>query len=311
MKRLYCNLFGIIALVVLICSIIELMSMKGYSRNIIAQLTDSEDYFINNGPDMINPIIRNAQKDDGTTTLILGDSVAHQLFDDLEEFNPCISILPSNAGVTMAGQYVIAKEYLEHHLYVTDIYLFVLPESIGRTFDTQWGYQYAVLPFIETDTLGDFDDNTIEIMKDTYGSLFMNKKIATAVDKSGINRKLYLNYIREKGIGHNPTNYYELADQYLVKLNDLCSEEGVKFHLISCPVSETKREQVALYNSDYRDSETYKVFPEYFNDVLFYPAECFGDNTHFSEQYRTREYLNSVIKDMLDGIELINVLQFE
>ena len=311
MKRLYSNLFGIIILVVLLCIGLDILSMRGYTRDIIAGLTDSDEYFVNNGPEMINPIIRDAQREDGTTTLVLGDSVAHQLFDDLDELNSDISILPSNAGVTMAGQYVIAKEYMEHHPEATDIYLFVLPEYLGRTFDTQWGYQYAVLPFIETDTLGDFDDNTIRIMKDTYGSLFMNKKIATAVDRSGINRKLYLNYIREQGNGYDPADYYELADQYLVKLNDLCSEKSVEFHLISCPVSETKKEQVAVYDEGYRDSETYKIFPKYFDDVLFYPAECFGDDTHFSEQYKNREYLNSVIVDMLDGTELLNMLQFE
>ena len=115
MKRLYCNLFGIIALVVLICVGIDLLSMRGYTRDLIARLTDSEEYFENNGPEIINPIIRKAQIEDGTTVLILGDSVAHQIFDGLSDANEDVAILPSNAAVTMAGQYVIAKEYLDHH----------------------------------------------------------------------------------------------------------------------------------------------------------------------------------------------------
>ena len=311
MKRLYCNLFGMIALVVLICVGIDLLSMRGYTRDLIARLTDSEEYFENNGPEIINPIIRKAQIEDGTTVLILGDSVAHQIFDGLSDANEDVAILPSNAAVTIAGQYVIAKEYLDHHPDATDIYLCVLPESLGRTFDTQWGYQYAVLPFIETDTLDDFDDNTIQIMNDTYGGLFMNKRIATAVDSSGINRKLYLNYIREQGDGYTPEDFYELSDQYLVKLADLCKESGVKFHLIPCPVSEAKREQVAEYEADYEDSKTAQVFPAFYRKVIYYPEEYFGDEIHFSEQYRSRKFLNSVIVDMIDDTELLKMLRIQ
>ena len=311
MKRLYSNLFSIIVIIMLVCVGMDLLSMRGYTRDILAKLTDSDDYFINNGPEMINPIIRKAQKEDGTTILILGDSVAHQIFNGLVDSNTDISILPSNAGVTMAGQYVIAKEYLEHHPNATDIFLFVLPESIGRTFDTQWGYQYAVLPFIETDILGDFDENTIQIMKDTYGDVFMNKTVATAVDRSAINRKLYLNYIREQGDGYVPESYYELADQYLTKLMEVCKQKGAELHLCSCPVSEVKKVQISEYEKEYYNSATYRTFPEYFEKVSFYPEDCFGDGTHFSEQYKTREFLDSVILDIADGTILLNVLQFE
>ena len=309
MKKFYRNLFFLVLIVAVIFAALDFLSTRGYTREIFAKLTDSEEYFVNNGPDTVNPIIRKVQKEDGTKVLILGDSVASQLFNDLSDNNPDILILPGNAGVTIAGQYVIAKEYLEHHPDATDIYLFVLPESLGRTFDTKWGYQYAVLPFVETDTLGDFDDNTVQIMEKTYGSLFLNKTVATLVDQSGINRKLYLNYLRDRSEGYIPENYYEIADQYLVKLEMLCREKGVKLSLIPCPVSEVKREQIAALESDYKDTATYRIFPQYYHMISYYPAECFGDDTHFSKEYRSREYLDSVIIDMLDGTELLNMLK--
>ena len=130
MRKLYCNLAGLILLIVVIVIGIDVLSLRGYTRELIAQLTDSGDYFANNGPEFINPIIRKARKDDGTTKLLLGDSFAYQVFYHLEEYNPDFSFLTSNGAVTMAGQYSIAKEYLENHPDATDVYLLVLPESI-------------------------------------------------------------------------------------------------------------------------------------------------------------------------------------
>lgn len=296
MKRLYGNLFSLILLVAIICILLDYMSIRGYTRDILARLTDSEEYFVNNGPDTINPIIRKAQEDDGTTKLIIGDSVANQMFSDLQDNNPDYAILPGNAGVTMAGQYVIAKEYIDNHPGVTDVYLFTLPESLGRTFDTQWGYQYAVLPFIETHTLGNFDDNTVRIMEDTYGKIFMNEKVAFAVDKSGINRKLYFNYLRDKSDGYELTYYYELADQYLCKLNDYCKERNINFYLYPCPVSEAKREMVREYEETYKDSDLYALFPDYYEKIYYYPAEMSGDDTHMKSD-DGRVFIGKVMKE--------------
>lgn len=309
-KRLYKNLFGIIAIVIVSILSLDLLSLRGYTRELIAQLTDSDDYFANNGPDFINPLIRQAQKDDGTTALILGDSFAYQVFIHLKDYNPEISFLMSNGAVTMAGQYVIAKEYLDNHPEATDVYLLVLPESIGRTFDTKWGYQYAVLPFIETHTLADFNEETVQIMKDTYGELFMNETIATLVDKSGINRKLYLNYMREKTDGYKLSYYYELSDIYLMKLIDLCNSKNVNLYFYPCPVSEAKRDEVTTYEASYEESETYKINPDYFDMIYYYPAEWSEDNTHLEYEYRSPEYVDTILMELLKGSPLLEALKF-
>lgn len=310
MGKIYRNLFCIITIVLILCVGIDFLSTRGYAREIIAQLTDSDDYFANNGPEFINPIIRQAQKDDGTTKLLLGDSFTYQTFIHLKDYNPDISFLMSNGAVTIAGQYVIAKEYLDNHPEATDVYLLVLPESIGRTFDTKWGYQYAVLPFIETHTLADFNEETVQIMKDTYGELFMNETIATLVDKSGINRKLYLNYMREKTDGYKLSYYYELSDIYLTKLIDLCNSKNVNLYFYPCPVSEAKRDEVTTYEASYEESDTYKINPDYFDMIYYYPAEWSEDNTHLEYEYRAPEYVDAILMKLLEGCPLLEVLKF-
>ena len=285
--------------------------MRGYTRELIAQLTDSDDYFANNGPDFINPIIYKAQTDDGTTKLLLGDSFAYQVFYHLQQYNSDFSFLASNGAVTMAGQYVIAKEYLDNHPEATDVYLIVLPESIGRTLDTKWGYQYAVLPFVETNTLDEFDDNTVQIMKDVYGEFFLKEKIALAVDRSGINRKLYLNYKRNQTEGYVLKDYYELADQYICKLANLCAERDVNFYFYPCPLSEAKREQVSEYESIYSRSELCKIIPDYYDMIYYYPKAWSEDNTHLEYEYRAPEYVDPILKEAFADTPFLDVLKFE
>ncbi len=75
------------------------------------------------------------------------------MFRRLQKYNEDISIIGSNGAITLAGQYILAEEYLRNHPDATDLYLILLPESLTRTFDTSYGYQYAVMSFAETGTL--------------------------------------------------------------------------------------------------------------------------------------------------------------
>ena len=275
----------------------------------MAQLTDSDEY-LNMGPDDIVPIILHAQKNDDTTKLILGDSFADQTLGGLQEYNPDFAIMTSNGAITMSGQYVIAKEYLESHPDATDIYLFVLPESLGRTYDTEWGYPYAVLPFIVTNTISDFEDSTIQIMKATYGEFYMNEKIASLVDKSGINRKLCLNRMREKSEGYKISYFYEISDIYLTKLSKMCEDKGVAFHFYPCPVSDGKMDEIAEYERIYGDSKTYNINPNYYDNIHFYPAEWSGDGTHLYTQYRGRDYIYPMYSDILGNDTFMDTFNF-
>ena len=178
--------------------ILDLLSMAGPTRTLLAYLTDSRDYIsVNVGADEIKPYISKTGDPDGTRVLILGDSVCHQLFDGLKENTAGISIAGSNAAITTAGQYILAKNYIEAHPDATDLYLFMRPASLTQSFDTEYGYQYAVMPFAETGLIGMLDDDTLKQMEEVYGKVFMNPTVVRMIDLSGPNRKLYLNLLKK------------------------------------------------------------------------------------------------------------------
>ncbi|MCR5555952.1 MAG: hypothetical protein K6F75_00115 [Butyrivibrio sp.] len=288
---------------------LDFLSTRGYTSPLLAMLTDSEDYGIG-GPEDVVPLINRAHKGDGTTKLILGDSFADQTIGGLQEDNPDYAIMTSNAAVTMAGQYIIAKEYLDSHPDATDVYLFVLPESIGRTYDTEWGYQYAVLPFITTDTISDLENETLGIITNTYGKLYMNKTFATLVEKSLVNRKIALNSLRDRTDGYELSNFYELSDIYLTKLNDLCKDKGVKFHFCPCPVSEEKKEETLELATSFKDSKTYSVNPKFYKRVIYYPADWSGDGAHLKYEYRVKDYVEPLFWGIMQDGEFMQTFNF-
>lgn len=288
------------------------MSMHDPWRIVFARLTDSEEFIsMNVGSDEIIPYIEQVQTKDNTTTLILGDSVCRQMFKGLQQYNEDICIAGSNAAVTMAGQYILAEEYTRNHPDATDIYLIVLPTSLCSTFSTNYGYQYTVMPFAETDTLKLLDNNTLEVMESVYGEFFMNPHIVQLIEKSAINRKLYLNMLKKHSTSYEQKTTFEIADQYIHQIYELCEKNNIEFHLYACPVAESKYQIVKELQDDYDNTWMKTQFPDYFDNILFFPDEQSADGTHFSGEYESQTHCNEKISKIFADTKLLNHLKLE
>ena len=309
MKAFYRKVVIFIIVFSLLCVGVEYVSIKEPGRTFIAKITDSERYIGKTGPDEIIPYIEQVRTEDNTTKLIIGDSVCRQMFKGLEDYNNDISIVGSNGAVTMAGQYILAEQYLEHHPDATDIFLLVIPASLDRSFDTKLGYQYTVLPFVKTDTLKLLDEDTIETMHSVYGKFFMQPQVVNLIERSAINRKIYLNELPKWSEGYSAG--LELSDQYISKIYELCEEHDVQFYMYACPVSEKRREGIENNMDKYEQTKLYEYFPDFFNDLHYFPDEQFGGGSHFVGDYNTQESFNEKIQEMFTGTRLLQVLNVE
>lgn len=148
-------------------------------------------------------------------------------------------------------------------------------------------------------------------MKSTYGRAFWNADVVTGIDLSGVNRKIYLNLLREKTSGYSLRTPFEIADRYVYKIYELCQERGVDFYLYPCPVSETKRGEVDGLTLEFSKSKIYEINPKFLEMVYYYPAEQAGDSIHFSGDYANQQYFNEIIREMFTGERLWEVLNFE
>jgi len=290
---------------------IYLSHLDGW-RDYFTRITNSSDYidpFVN-GADEIKPFILEVQKQDNTETLVIGDSICHQMFDNLRGTNEDITFAGSNAAITMAGQYILVREYLNNHANAKEIYLMVHPTSLKRTFDISYGYQYIIMPFSETNTLNALDEDTINICKEVYGNLFLEPNIVFMINKSGMNRKIYLNMLQKYGKSYEEKIPYEIADQYIRKIYEMCEERRVTLYLLSAPVSDELYLTCKELEKEYQGSWMKMHYPNFFEEIIYYPAEQAEDGFHFSGEYKEQEYLNELIKRIFAGTPLMEKVKF-
>lgn len=298
-------------LIVVFCVIADYMSMHKTWNLVIAQFTNSEEFIADVGTDEIKPYIDKVQEQDDTEILIVGDSVCHQMFSGLQEYNDKICIVGSNGAITMAGQYILVEEYVKNHAAATDVYLMVLPESLSRTYDTMWGYQYAVMPFVQTNTLHLLDENTISGIKSSYGEVSIQPWLVKLVDASAVNRKIYFNLIKIYGKSYKQTSDSELADQYISKMYQLCEENGITLHLYACPVADSRQQEMDVLEVKFADSWLKQYYPDYFENIVYFPDKQAADGIHFSGDYAQQANYNEKIQLMLNKSELLETLVLE
>lgn len=276
----------------------------------VARLTKSSEYAEGNvGAREIIPYIEKVQKKDGSTKLILGDSVCNQILNRFQEGNEAFCISGTNRAVTLAGQYILAEEFVKNHKSVTDIYLVIILDSLTTEFDRQFGYQYVVMPFTETDTIKNLAPSTRSQLRRIYGPLFCWKPVVEVIETSPLNRKLFLNFLTYKDQIFpldSDTAVSEVSYQYLEKIYRLCEENDINLHLIPGPHADTEEQHIRerRIEKELNENGSIKYFGDYFDKIEYYPAELFRDGVHFDENVVGESFFAEIVSDMqISGLQ--------
>lgn len=277
----------------------------------LMNVINASDYEKNEGLREIAPYIEKVQQRDGTTKLIVGDSMCHQMFNGLQKYNSDYTIVGSNGAITLAGQYLLVNEYLKNHENVTDICMFFFPGSLSRSYDTKLGYQYVVMPFGNYNLLTDLEPNTIEDMASVYGEVFLNQKVINWMEKSAVGKKIYYNLLKESGIGYVEKSKLEIANQYVKKIYELCEQNNIRLHFYPSPVAEHNKETINSVENGYYDTWLGECFPDFFEKIYYFPDEQAEDGVHFSGEYAEQKKYNDWIRKICEGSELLNSLKLK
>lgn len=273
---LFCGLF--VLLLFAVCALATVPACKPF----LAEVTNTTDYIENTAVKEILPAIDSVSKKDAKTKLIIGDSVCFRLFDWYREENPEYCIAPTNRGVGMSGQYILAEVFLENHPEATDVYLVITTNTLITGYETIHGYQYAVQPFLERGHLHRLDEETLDEMRSTYGAFVTNDKMLHFVDNSPVLKKAYFNVLNEYFAKNVKMEIPHVVENYIVKMHDLCEEKGVTMHLLPSPIpdSQERKDLEVQLEKLYEETEIYPLFPSYYENLTYYPAEYFSDGIH-------------------------------
>ena len=303
--RIIKRITGFVAGFVLILIVIDALSFTDIGDDIFGRVFFATGYR-NIGSAQICPAIDKAEEQNGYSKIILGDSVCQQIFNGFQDVNEEYLLLGTNQAITIDGQYILARLFLESHPDATDVYLIMLPNAFMSGFDSEMSYSYLIEPFGSKGKLYLLTEQTLKDMTDYYGKFFMQRNVIRFLDGSCINNKIFLfsNQNRIKAIEKNSDRIISLeAEYYLNDLQKICTENNVTLHVLPCPVVDSDENRELVNNLE---KESDQMFDDYFRCVTFYPEEMFPDGVHFGGDYKNIEQYKKCIQDLCDKSEVLD-----
>ena len=153
---------------------LDLLSATERFRGAFAALTDSSGYE-EEAEREVAAYLAKSRTPGSYTKLLVGDSVCAQMTEAFYDCNQQYCLVGNNRALTMAGEYLLVKEFLETHENVSEVWLMAGPDLLQTSIDATYSYSYVVLPFLQADLLDELDEETAEEMEETFGSLFPEK----------------------------------------------------------------------------------------------------------------------------------------
>lgn len=292
MKKLLKKMGIFLSVVIGILGLLIFLSTVPSFTSVMEMLTNSVSYHDMGKAETLG-LWGRAKGQGETTKLILGDSVANQLYE--YRGNEEYYVMTGNMAMTLAWQYIFAKDYLDSHPEATDVYLCTTPDALVRGFETKLTYSYLLIPLVETNNMDALEEKQTRILQKMYGSVFVHPQMVSFIGKSGLNTKLYLNIVdkfyelfpqKKAAVEKTDNPDLELAETYIMKIYEMCKEKNVTLHLIPNPKKDTpeNREHMERIEEQYKHSLLYEINPNYFEQIVYYPEECFKDDLHFKDE---------------------------
>lgn len=228
--------------------------------------------------------------------VLLGDSVANQLFDE-RLYGPYFYDLTVYASAAMVGQYILMKNVLATGPKVDSVVLLYQPRPFMHNLNMKSTYNHFVNPFYTFEYKKNFTGTVYRRLNQhplcRLGLLpaFKVTKFCSWVDYSdGAPIAEYLS---------------EISIEYLRKMMALAAEQNIKLIIHSTPVSK-KTYEVANYDqfrTQIDENGFGQLFEGYFDSILYLDDELFSDGIHFKKEYLD-EYRRRFYQMLLDSMDI-------
>ncbi len=305
MKKLVGKGLIVLLMIIFILGVLVIASANPLFSDKLNLLTDSGGY-ADFGTDEVASVLEIIDNDTEATKLIIGDSVAAQLF--VSQAPQDYLVATGNQAMTFMWQYFFTERFINTHPNADDVYIVVTPDSLTTLWDSALSYQYVVMPLVRFGYYDRLDATSKDELLKIYGKEFMEKSVVSFIDRSGINRKLFLNgldkiYFDKEPYIKDSTKVSKIAKEYLLKTYKLCEENGVQMHFICCPVKDTSeiRSNIEELAKDYLSSEIGGLFPKFFDGIMYYSSDLFKDDIHFKDNVLTHEFKREIIEKIKEN----------
>ena len=221
--------------------------------------------------------IKRSHQATSATSLVVGDSVSHQLMTGYAP--PEILSLCSNQAISVCGQYMLAHAALDRNPSIKQVTLAYQPSIFANNLDQPFTYNYFVRPFFP-----------YAKFRADMSSLVMQR-----IDRRPFARLVVFPIFRyttllsdidySAGAGKPPYKYFApVSVEYLQKFAGLCEQRGIKFRIVSTPISTDRDYDRAQFFKEVADAHLEKLFGGYADTVRLVDPTLLVDHVHFKKE---------------------------
>jgi hypothetical protein len=219
---------------------------------------------------------KDIEKNLESDTLVLGCSVAHQIYP----FGAIKNYKTTTAIDLMVTSYIYIAKAIESTPRLKTVVIVTIPYGFCQRFENIYSYNIFVKPYYRFSNFKYFDSYLHRKVSQRPFALlnaFALFKILPISD---------FNYDDGQSISYDSLSDYSI--RYLGKLKALTDSHNIDLVFLASPVSETfmryTQNLIPLKESIRRNGFA-DLFPFYFDNLIVYPDSCFKDGTHFKADF--------------------------
>lgn len=215
--------------------------------------------------------IRNSKTKQGKRKLLIGDSVGMQLFP-CNENNDSVALCTCNQAVTMAGFYMLMKNYLQanEECLPEEVILLITPLSLHNNVD-EYTYHYFLKPFKFREYYSDYSP--------LLRTRIRNIPFWWTATLPFIRTSMYMQKYHPD---MNEYSFSPLAKEYLHKMDSLAKEYNVDFVMRSAPVKQCHKDSIESRLKYEEGNMNY--LHQYLNNLQYMNDSCYVDKVHFTDE---------------------------
>ena len=137
MKRFTKKLIAFLGIFAAVLLALDLLSATERFRGAFAVLTDSSGYE-EEAEREVSAYLAKSRMPGSYTKLLVGDSVCAQMTEAFFDCNQQYCLVGNNRALTMAGEYLLVKEFLETHENVSEVWLMAGPDLLQTSIDATY-----------------------------------------------------------------------------------------------------------------------------------------------------------------------------
>lgn len=239
------------------------------------------------------------------TALVLGDSVARQIFHpDYQEEDREVCYLATNQAILPAGNYILLENFLENNPQVKKVYYVARPDSLQGGINFIYTYSYFVTPLYREAFMKYLTPETRDGIEKVFGSFFARHEFPKwMLGKYPKLLELYNEGSEKLWKARNNIQACDMPDMtisYVAGMQRLCRESEVEFVLLSSPLPEGyDLSAVDELKGKMRAAGMEDLMEGYADSIYYIDREEFVDGIHM-----TKEYLEGNRKKILNILRI-------